>query len=76
MGRLLPRRSRGLAIDLGTANTVVYVEGVGIVFNEPSVVAMEWINGKRSVRAVGSEAKLMMGKTPTTSKLSVPCEME
>ena len=64
LGRFFKQRSRGLAIDLGTANTVVYVGGRGIVFNEPSVVAMEWTNGKRSVRAVGSDAKLMMGKTP------------
>jgi rod shape-determining protein MreB and related proteins len=72
LGRLLPRPSRGLAIDLGTANTVVYVEGVGIVFHEPSVVAMEWVNGKRSVRAVGSDAKLMMGKTPDHVKAIRP----
>src|SRR5215217_7289002 len=56
--------SRDIAIDLGTANTVVYVKGRGIVSNEPSVVAMEWFNGVRKVRAVGSDAKLMMGKTP------------
>ncbi|HSR00638.1 MAG TPA: rod shape-determining protein [Sphingomicrobium sp.] len=56
--------SRGVAIDLGTANTVVYVSGVGIVANEPSVVAIETNNGVRKVRAVGDDAKLMMGKTP------------
>jgi len=56
--------SRDIAIDLGTANTVVYVRGVGIVTSEPSVVAMETINGIRRVRAVGDDAKLMMGKTP------------
>ena len=56
--------SRDIAIDLGTANTVVYVRGQGIVTSEPSVVAMEWINGQRRVRAVGDDAKLMMGKTP------------
>jgi rod shape-determining protein MreB len=56
--------SRDLAIDLGTANTVVYMRGVGIVANEPSVVAMEVIDGIRKVRAVGDDAKLMMGKTP------------
>jgi len=56
--------SRDIAIDLGTANTVVYVRGVGIVTSEPSVVAMEWTNGQRRVRAVGDDAKLMMGKTP------------
>jgi rod shape-determining protein MreB len=56
--------SRDIAIDLGTANTVVYVRGTGIVASEPSVVAMEMINGQRRVRAVGDDAKLMMGKTP------------
>ena len=55
---------RDIAIDLGTANTVVYVRGTGIVASEPSVVAMEVINGVRRVRAVGDDAKLMMGKTP------------
>jgi rod shape-determining protein MreB and related proteins len=70
--RLFEPRSRGIAIDLGTANTVVYVEGSGIVFNEPSVVAMEWSEGRRSVRAVGSDAKLMMGKTPDNIKTIRP----
>ncbi len=57
--------ARDVAIDLGTANTVVYVRGSGIVINEPSVVAMETSgNGLRRVRAVGDDAKLMMGKTP------------
>ena len=56
--------SRDIAIDLGTANTVVYVRGVGIVTSEPSVVSMETVNGIRKVRAVGNDAKLMMGKTP------------
>jgi rod shape-determining protein MreB len=56
--------SRDIAIDLGTANTVVYVRGMGIVASEPSVVAMEMTNGQRRVRAVGDDAKLMMGKTP------------
>ncbi|AKQ41314.1 rod shape-determining protein MreB [Aurantiacibacter atlanticus] len=61
---LLKRSSADLAIDLGTANTVVYVRGEGIVFAEPSVVALETLNGRTSVRAVGDDAKLMMGKTP------------
>jgi rod shape-determining protein MreB len=56
--------SRGVAIDLGTANTVVYVCGVGIVANEPSVVTIETRNGERRVHAVGDDAKLMLGKTP------------
>ncbi|HET7410276.1 MAG TPA: rod shape-determining protein, partial [Paracoccaceae bacterium] len=53
-------------IDLGTANTLVYVRGEGIVLNEPSVVAMETIDGRKSVKAVGNDAKMMMGKTPGT----------
>lgn len=64
MRSLFSFSSRDLAIDLGTANTVVYARGVGIVTSEPSVVAMETINGVRKVRAVGNDAKLMMGKTP------------
>lgn len=56
--------SQDMAIDLGTANTVVYVRGKGIVLNEPSVVAVETINGIKKVKAVGNDAKLMMGKTP------------
>ncbi|MEP6784594.1 MAG: rod shape-determining protein [Sphingomonadales bacterium] len=56
--------SHDLAIDLGTVNTVVYVKGVGVVLNEPSVVALETINGVRRVKIVGSDAKLLMGKTP------------
>src|SRR3954471_15561957 len=56
--------SRDVAIDLGTANTVVYLRGQGIITSEPSVVAMEIENGVRKVRAVGNDAKLMMGKTP------------
>jgi len=53
---------RDMAVDLGTANTLVYVRGRGIVLNEPSVVAVDRATGK--VRAVGSEAKLMLGRTP------------
>jgi rod shape-determining protein MreB len=54
--------SNDLAIDLGTANTLVYVKGKGIVCNEPSVVVMKRDNKK--IIAVGSEAKRMLGKTP------------
>jgi len=64
--------SRAIAIDLGTANTVVYVQGRGIVISEPSVVAMEVINGVSRVRAVGADAKLMMGKTPDSIKTIRP----
>ncbi|GAO39000.1 MULTISPECIES: rod shape-determining protein [Sphingomonas] len=56
--------SHDMAIDLGTANTVVYLRGRGIVLNEPSVVAIETVNGVKKVKAVGDDAKLMMGKTP------------
>jgi rod shape-determining protein MreB len=64
--------SRAIAIDLGTANTVVYLAGRGIVISEPSVVAMEMHNGIRRVRAVGADAKLMMGKTPDYIKTIRP----
>lgn len=53
---------KSIGIDLGTANTLVYVKGRGIVLREPSVVAVE--AKSRKVVAVGSEAKLMLGKTP------------
>lgn len=62
--RLFGFLSQDMAIDLGTANTLVYVRGRGIVLNEPSVVALETVNGRRQVKAVGNDAKLMMGKTP------------
>ena len=53
-----------MAIDLGTANTLVYVKGRGIVLNEPSVVAIVEVKGKKQVLAVGDEAKQMLGRTP------------
>lgn len=56
--------SSDMAIDLGTANTLVYVRGRGIVLNEPSVVAIANVRGKKQVLAVGDEAKLMLGRTP------------
>lgn len=56
--------SQDMAIDLGTANTLVYVKGRGVVLNEPSVVAYEIHDGRKKVKAVGVEAKLMLGKTP------------
>lgn len=62
--RLFSFMSHDMAIDLGTANTLVYVRGRGIVLNEPSVVAIETTNGVKRVKAVGEDAKLMMGKTP------------
>ncbi len=56
--------SRDMAIDLGTANTLVYVKGKGIVLDEPSVVAITQHKGRQQVLAVGEEAKLMVGRTP------------
>ena len=56
--------STDMAIDLGTANTLVFVKGQGIVLNEPSVVAIVDDKGKKSVLAVGDEAKTMLGRTP------------
>ncbi|NVE93748.1 rod shape-determining protein [Altererythrobacter lutimaris] len=61
---LLKFGSQNMAIDLGTANTLVYVQDQGIILNEPSVVAIETINGIKRVKAVGDDAKMMMGKTP------------
>ncbi len=61
---LLGLLSADMGIDLGTANTLVYVKGRGIVLNEPSVVAIATSRGKRQVLAVGDEAKLMLGRTP------------
>ncbi len=56
--------SADMAIDLGTANTLVYVRGQGVVLNEPSVVAITTINGRKQVLRVGEEAKQMLGRTP------------
>ncbi|MAZ04646.1 MAG: rod shape-determining protein [Sneathiella sp.] len=61
---LLGWMSADMAIDLGTANTLVYVKGRGIVLNEPSVVAILHNKGKKQVLAVGDEAKMMLGRTP------------
>ncbi|HZW50790.1 MAG TPA: rod shape-determining protein, partial [Rudaea sp.] len=59
--------SNDLSIDLGTANTLIYVRGQGIVLNEPSVVAIRQDRGPggpRAVAAVGGDAKRMLGRTP------------
>jgi rod shape-determining protein MreB len=69
---ILSLTSRDLAIDLGTVNTVVYLREQGIVLNEPSVVAIETVNGLSRVRAIGAEAKLMMGKTPAGTRTVRP----
>src|ERR687891_812779 len=55
---------RDMAVDLGTANTLVYVRGKGILLDEPSVVALNETNGE--ILAVGHEAKRMIGRTPDT----------
>ena len=55
--------SQDMAIDLGTANTLVVLKGQGVVLNEPSVVAIVDQNGKKNVLAVGDEAKTMLGRT-------------
>jgi len=56
--------SQDMAIDLGTANTLVFLKGKGVVLNEPSVVAIRDQGGKKTVLAVGDEAKTMLGRTP------------
>jgi rod shape-determining protein MreB len=61
-----------LAIDLGTANTVVYVKDEGVILAEPSVVAIQTTNGVQKVIAVGADAKLMLGKTPDDIKAIRP----
>ena len=56
--------SQDMAIDLGTANTLIVLKGQGVVLNEPSVVAVVEEKGKKSVLAIGDEAKTMLGRTP------------
>ena len=63
-GKMMGMWSTDMAIDLGTANTLVYVKGKGIVLNEPSVVAIVNEGGKNQVLAVGEDAKQMLGRTP------------
>ena len=57
-----PALSNDIGIDLGTANTLVYLRGKGIVINEPSVVALNQKTG--NIVAIGTEAKRMLGRTP------------
>src|SRR5258705_4769576 len=64
--------SNDLAIDLGTANTLVYVRGEGIVMNEPSIVAIH--QADHSVLAVGHEAKAMLRRTPGNITPILPLE--
>src|ERR1700693_3676215 len=63
-GDLFGMLSSDMAIDLGTANTLVYVKGRGIVLTEPSVVAIAQVKGRKQVLAVGNDAKMMLGRTP------------
>ncbi|AHM02957.1 Rod shape-determining protein MreB [Roseibacterium elongatum DSM 19469] len=56
--------SSDMAIDLGTANTLVYVKGRGVILNEPSVVAYQVKDGVKKALAFGEDAKLMLGRTP------------
>jgi rod shape-determining protein MreB len=70
LARLGSRRRRDLAIDLGTANTLVFVRGRGIVVFEPSVVAVDEQSGR--VQAVGEEARRMIGRTPATIRALRP----
>ena len=64
LGKFTQIWSQDMAIDLGTANTLVVLKGQGVVLNEPSVVAVVDNKGKKSVLAVGDEAKTMLGRTP------------
>ncbi|MCS7149728.1 MAG: rod shape-determining protein [Caldimicrobium sp.] len=70
--RLIKIFSKDLAIDLGTANTLIYLEGRGIILKEPSVVAVKEDGRYKKVLAVGDEAKKMLGKTPGTIKAVRP----
>ncbi|MFN3568090.1 MAG: rod shape-determining protein [Caldimicrobium sp.] len=71
-GKLFKILSKDLAIDLGTANTLIYLEGKGIILKEPSVVAIKEDGSYKKVVAVGEEAKKMLGKTPGTIKAIRP----
>ena len=64
--------SSDMAIDLGTANTLVYVKGKAIVLSEPSVVAYHVKDGVKKVLAVGEDAKLMLGRTPGSHRGDPP----
>jgi len=72
LSRLLGMMSTDMAIDLGTANTLVYVKGKGVVLNEPSVVALIKDNGTYRPYAFGHEAKMMLGRTPADIEAKRP----
>src|SRR6185436_3988953 len=63
IGRFLGLLSHDIGIDLGTANTLVYIRGKGIVINEPSVVAIN--QRTKQILAIGDEARKMVGRTPS-----------
>jgi len=64
--------ARDLAIDLGTANTLIYEEGAGIILNEPSIIAVKQDGQRKTAVAFGAEAKLMLGRTPEGVKVIRP----
>ena len=70
--KMLGIASGDMAIDLGTANTLVYVKGQGIVLNEPSVVAITESGGKNRLLAIGEEANRMIGRTPGNIRATRP----
>ena len=72
MGSLMGMLSTDMAIDLGTANTLVYVKGQGVQLDEPSVVAFMTQGGRKIVYAVGEQAKQMLGKTPVNMEAIRP----
>jgi rod shape-determining protein MreB len=72
LSKLLGLMSTDMAIDLGTANTLVYVKGKGVVLNEPSVVALIKDNGTYRPYAFGHEAKMMLGRTPADIEAKRP----
>ena len=75
IGNIASMWSQDMAIDLGTANTLVVLKGRGVVLNEPSVVAVISEGGKKSVLAVGDEAKTMLGRTPGNIQAIRPLKM-
>src|SRR5438477_10247333 len=64
LASFMPATGRDVAVDLGTANTLVFMRGRGIVLSEPSVIALDAFSGE--IHAVGAEAKRMIGRTPAT----------
>lgn len=70
--KLFSWKASDMAIDLGTANTLVYVPGKGVVLNEPSVVAIKQVDGIMSPYAFGNEAKQMLGRTPEKIEATRP----